>query len=73
LIKRGLQAEIISQDDTVLQGDVPVYREIEEHREKKHGREGSTSPTQKRIDTLQADLVHIEHEYRMQKLYIAAS
>jgi hypothetical protein len=73
LIKRGLPADVSSQDDTVLPGDISVHREIEELWERKHGREGSTSPTQKKIDALRADLVHMEHEYRMQKLCKAAS
>ena len=67
------RTNVASEDDTVLQDDASVVREKEQPRKRKRSEEGSMSPTQRKINTLRADLAKLEQEHAMQKICKAAS
>jgi hypothetical protein len=64
---------VASKDNTVLQDNTLVVRENKQLQKQKYLEEGSISLMQRKINTLQADLIKLEQEYKMQKLCKAAS
>jgi hypothetical protein len=71
--KTTARTHVHTLDDGVSQSSTSAAAENEQFRKRKRKREGSTSPIQRQINDLRADLAKLEHEHQMQRICQAAS